>query len=116
MSEKDIITSSQVTFEKIRHFDNKGDEYWLARELAPLLEYQQWRNFELVIKKASLACEKSGKAIEDHFADISKMVDLGSGAKRKIRDFELSRYACYLILQNGDLKQRIEEKIIILMI
>lgn len=102
MSEKEINTSSQVTFEEIRHFDNNYDEYWLARDLALLLEYQQWRNFERVIKKASIACEKSGKPIADHFADISKMVDLGSGSKRKVSDFKLSRYACYLILQNGD--------------
>lgn len=102
MSEKEMITSSQVTFEKIRHFDNNGHEYWLARELAPLLDYQQWRNFEPVIQKAMLACEQSSKSVADHFAEIRKMVDLGSGAKRMIKNFALSRYACYLILQNGD--------------
>lgn len=95
MSEKEIITSLQGTFEEIRRFDSKGDEYWLARELAPILEYHKWQNFALVIEKAALACEQSGRRIADHFTDISKMVDLGSGAKRKIKDFELSRYACY---------------------
>lgn len=102
MSEKDIGISRQVTFEEIRHFDEVDNEYWLARELAPLLEYYKWQNFAFVIEKAKIACEQSGKLITDHFTDISKMVDLGSGSKRKIKDYKLSRYACYLILQNGD--------------
>lgn len=97
-----MITLTQISFEKIRRFDNNGDEYWLARELAPILEYHKWQNFALVIERAALACEQSGRAIDDHFTDISKMVELGSGAKRSVKDFELSRYACYLIVQNGD--------------
>lgn len=102
MSKETMIASTYATFEGIRHLDENGDEYWLARELAPLLGYHKWQNFEFVIKRAAIACEQSGKPIANHFTDISKMVDLGSGVKRPIKDFELSRYACYLIVQNGD--------------
>jgi DNA-damage-inducible protein D len=90
------------TFEKIRHTDGDQNEYWLARELAEILEYTQWRNFIQVIDKAIEACENSGQNPENHFADVSKMVELGSGSQRSIADIKLSRYACYLIVQNGD--------------
>lgn len=89
-------------FEAIRHSDKKGEEYWLARELATLLDYVQYRNFLLVADKASEACRNSGHSEQDHFADISKMVELGSGAYRQVDDIQLSRYACYLIVQNAD--------------
>lgn len=89
-------------FESIKKVDADGIEYWKARELMPLLEYAQWRNFEGVIQKARTACTTSGQNVADHFADISKMVDLGSGSKRQVLDYKLSRYACYLIAQNGD--------------
>jgi len=102
MNNEEMITSTHGTFEGIRRFDSNGNEYWLARELGPLLDYHKWQNFELVIEKAVVACQQSGKPMADHFTEISKMVDLGSGSRRKIKDFELSRYACYLILQNGD--------------
>jgi DNA-damage-inducible protein D len=74
----------------------------LARELAPLLDYQAWRNFTQVIEKAIQACIKSGNPVEDHFVDVNKMVDIGSGAQRELTDVRMSRYACYLIVQNGD--------------
>jgi len=77
-------------------------EYWDSRDLAAALNYTQYRNFEAVIAKAKLACFNSGHRIEDHFADISKMVDIGSGAQRAIGTVYLSRYACYLIVQNAD--------------
>ena len=102
MSAKDIANQHHATFEGARQMDDDGNEYWFARDLAPLLDYQQWRNFMLVIDKARQACEKSGRAVADHFADISKMVDIGSGAQREVADVRLSRYACYLIVQNGD--------------
>lgn len=89
-------------FESIKKIDSDGVEYWEARELMPLLEYAQWRNFESVIQKARAACTTSGQNVADHFADISKMSELGQGGQRKILDYKLSRYACYLIAQNGD--------------
>ena len=102
MNEKRIVNQYHATFEGARQVDEDGNEFWFARDLAPLLDYQQWRNFMQVIDKAQQACEKSGRAVVDHFADISKMVDIGSGAQREVADLRLSRYACYLIVQNGD--------------
>ena len=88
-------------FEDIKHIREDGSEYWSARELAPALEYTQWRNFENVIKRAMIACENSGHSILDDFAEVSKIVEAGATSKPK-KDYELSRYACYLIVQNGD--------------
>lgn len=102
--EKDTIIKLNKRFEEYA-YQQDGIEYWLARELQELLEYTQWRNFENVIAKAKIACQKSGNAISDHFADVSKKVQLGSGAIKEIPDFMLTRYACYLIAQNGDPKK-----------
>ena len=79
-------------FESIRHLDESGNEYWLARELADILDYVQWRNFIQVIEKAKEACENSGQVSENHFADVGKMVGIGSGALRPVDDLKLSRY------------------------
>ncbi|MBP7331895.1 MAG: DNA damage-inducible protein D [Firmicutes bacterium] len=98
---------SEKTFEDIKHINEYGSEYWLARELASVLEYTQWRNFLSVIEKAIGACANSGVNINDHFAGVSKMVDIGSNTKREIEDIELSRYACYLIVQNADPRKTI---------
>ncbi len=96
------------TFEGHAQQTENGVEYWLARDLQFLLGYAKWDNFLNVIAKAKTACEVSGHAVADHFADVGKMVDLGSGSQREISDLVLTRYACYLIAQNGDpVKQEI---------
>lgn len=102
MTKADISRHHHATFEGIRQIDENGNEFWSARDLAPLLDYQDWRNFVQVIEKARLACQKSTRVVDDHFGDITKMVVIGSGARRELEDFRLSRYACYLIVQNGD--------------
>jgi DNA-damage-inducible protein D len=102
MSDKKMVDQNHATFEGVRQLDEEGNEFWLARDLAPLLEYQDWRNFMQVVEKARQACSASGHAVVDHFGDLTKMVDIGSGAKRQVEDCRLSRYACYLIVQNGD--------------
>jgi len=94
-------------FERIRKVNEAGYEHWESRDLAGVLEYTQYRNFEAVIEKAKLACFNSGHRIEDHFADVSKMVEIGSGAGREIKVTLLSRYACYLAIQNADPKKDI---------
>ena len=100
MSEN-LNSYSEQTFENIKHINEEGQEYWLARELQVILEYKQWRRFVDSIERAKMACKNSGYNIEDHFADAGKMVAIGSGAKRFIEDYMLSRYACYLIVMNG---------------
>ena len=102
MTEKRIANQHHASFEGIRQQDPERNEYWFARDLAPLLDYQEWRNFMQVVEKAIQACRKSENVVEDHFGDITKMVEIGSGAQREIADVRLSRYACYLIVQNGD--------------
>lgn len=96
-----IQNYSEEIFESIKHYTEGGNEYWSARELQPILEYSQWRNFELVIEKAKTACEKSKNIVSAHFAKVSKMVAAGV-APKPINDYMLSRYACYLIVQNGN--------------
>jgi len=98
---KELIQKLHKSFEDCAH-ERDGVEYWLARELQELLGYAQWRNFETVIDKAKTACEKAGQAVPDHFADVGKMIDLAKGAQREVEDLALTRYACYLIAQNGD--------------
>ncbi|BAO87843.1 BRO family protein [Caballeronia cordobensis] len=90
-----------LTFESIKQ-TNGEDDFWLARELAPVLSYPHWRNFLQVIEKAKISCERSGHKPRDHFDEVIKMVSVGSGANRPVSDYRLSRYACYLIVQNGD--------------
>lgn len=103
----DLAKYSEQTFESIKHVNEYGEEYWLARELQLVLEYTQWRRFSDAIDRAKLACKNSGFAVEDHFADVGKMVDIGSGAERQIDDVMLSRYACYLIVMNGDPRKEV---------
>jgi len=100
---KDILPNSQASsFEELRLLNQHGAEYWSARDLQPLLGYSQWRRFEKAIQRAITSCQQSGNDPENHFAGVGKMVKLGSGSQREIPDFHLSRFACYLIAQNGD--------------
>ena len=101
------IRKENQTFESIKHIDENGIEYWYARELQNVLEYKQWRRFENVINKAKISCEKSRVSVTDHFADVGKMVQIGSGAEKEVNDYKLTRYACYLIAQNGDPRKEV---------
>ncbi len=95
------------TFESIKHLSSKGNEFWNARELVPVLEYVQWRNFAKVLDRAMLACKNSGYEISEHFAEVSKTIKMPKTAKKQVVDYELSRYACYLIVQNGDPRKEV---------
>ncbi len=99
--EKKAIAQYKKKFDDIMHEEN-GVEFWYARELMELLEYAQWRNFEKTIEKAKVSCDNNGICVSDHFADVSKMVEIGSKAQRSLDDYMLTRYACYLIAENGD--------------
>lgn len=98
----DLKNYSEETFESIKHYTDDGIEFWYARELQRVLEYTQWRRFSETIGRAKEACANSGNVVADHFAEVGKMVPIGSGAEREVEDIMLSRYACYLIVQNGD--------------
>lgn len=101
-----IVNYSEKTFEDIKHINENGQEFWYARELQKVLEYTEWRNFCNIIDKAKIACETSGNDIADHFVDINKMV-MANVAPKPIDDITLSRYACYLIVQNGDPRKEV---------
>ncbi len=100
-----IIHSLTENFESYAHKTSDGVEFWMARDLQHLLAYTKWDNFQRVISKAKTACELSEQQINDHFADVGKMVTIGSGAEKEIPDIMLTRYACYLAAQNGDFRK-----------
>ena len=97
---------NETIFESIKHVDEEGREYWLARELQKILEYSQWRRFENVINKAKESCINSNNNVSDYFANVGKIVNTGISTK-KIIDYKLSRYACYLIAMNGDSRKEV---------
>ena len=95
------------TFEDIKHIDESGVEFWYARELMNILEYGKWENFQKVIDKAKEACENSDISAFEHFPDVRKMIKIARGAERNVIDYKLTRYACYLIAQNGDSRKKV---------
>ena len=98
---------NETIFESIKHVDDDGNEYWYARELQKVLEYKRWDKFYNVIESAQVACSISNNNVLDHFSQVGKMIYLGKGGQRKISDYKLSRYACYLIAQNGDSRKKV---------
>ena len=102
----DITKYNEQTFENIKHVTENGDEFWYARELQIVLEYAQWRNFESVIEKGKTAFKQSNNDVSNHFAYVSKMVQAGV-AEKPVDDIMLSRYACYLIVMNGDPRKEV---------
>ena len=97
------ITKGHISpFEQIRRTNDAGNEYWSSRDFAKVLDYSDYRNFEQVINKARTACFNSGQRVDDHFVDVTDMIEVGKGAKREVKSIFLSRYACYLIVQNAD--------------
>ena len=103
----DTKNYSEEIFEKLKHVNEYGQEFWYARELQVALEYSQWRYLKEAIERAKTACTNSGQNMTDHFAEVRKMVEIGSNAKREIEDIALSRYACYLIVMNGDSRKEV---------
>jgi DNA-damage-inducible protein D len=101
------IDKSNKSFEDIKHINENGVEFWYARELMPILQYSNWQNFEKIIDKAKISCENSGISVFEHFIDINKTIKMPKGAEKNILDYELTRYACYLIAQNGDSRKKV---------
>lgn len=99
------IDKSNKSFEGIKHIDENGVEFWYARELMTILEYNKWENFEKVINKAKDACKNSGITVLEHFPDVRKTIQMPKGAEKTIY-YKLTRYACYLIAQNGDSRKK----------
>ena len=102
MSAKEIEKLHHKTFEELKHYTDDKIEFWFARNLQIALDYSSWDKFKRVLQKAMTACKNSGQTINNHFSQVGKMVDLGLGSQREIQDYKLSRYACYLIVQNAD--------------
>ena len=103
----DLTLYTEETFESIKHINEAGQEFWYARELQPILGYTQWRRFEDAIERAKLACQNSGFDPDEYFADVGKSSPMPNGGERIINDYMLSRYACYLLVMNGDPRKEV---------
>ena len=103
----ELSIQQKKLFDDIKHIDEYGNEYWLARELQEILQYTQWSKKQKVISTAQIACKISQQCVADHFAEVSKMITLAKGAQRKVIDYRLTRYACYLIVMNGDPRKEV---------
>ena len=101
------IDENNMFFEDIKHIDENGVEFWYARELMPILQYSNWQNFEKIIDKAKISCENSDISVFEHFTDVNKTIKMPKGAEKTIIDYKLTRYACYLIAQNGDSRKKV---------
>ena len=100
------IDRSNKSFEDIKHIDENGTEFWYARELMPILQYSNWQNFEKIIEKAKISCENSDISVFEHFTDVSKTIKMPKGAEKEVKDYKLTRYACYIIIQNADSRKK----------
>lgn len=107
LTEEEQNNYTESLFESIKHINEYGEEFWYARELQIALEYTQWRRFNETIERAKTACKNSGNSISAHFADVGKSSPMPNGGERMLVDYELSRYACYLIVQNGDSRKKV---------
>ena len=99
--------NNNKTFEDIKHIDENGIEFWYARELMTILQYANWQNFEKIIEKAKISCQNSDISVFEHFTDVNKTIKMPKGAEKTIVDYKLTRYACYLIAQNGDSRKKV---------
>ena len=97
-----MLFSWENMFDSIKLIDEMGNEYWLVRELFKIIEYTDWRNFKKVLDRSKIACKNSNYSIIEHFVEFNRVLEVGNNAKMEIIDYKLSRYACYLIAQNGD--------------
>ena len=103
----EIDKNYNKTFEDIKHIDENGIEFWFARELMPILQYSNWQNFEKIIDKSKISCKNSDISVFEHFTDVNKTIKMPKGAEKTIVDYKLTRYACYLIAQNGDSRKKV---------
>ena len=101
------INKNDKSFENIKHIDENGVEFWYARELMKVLQYSKWQNFEKIINKAKTSCKNSDISVFEHFTDVSKTIKMPKGAEKTILDYKLTRYACYLVAQNGDTRKKV---------
>ena len=101
------MDKNDKSFENIKHIDENGVEFWYARELMKVLQYSKWQNFEKIINKAKTSCKNSDISVFEHFTDVSKTIKMPKGAEKTILDYKLTRYACYLVAQNGDTRKKV---------